>query len=511
MQDLERIEIIRGPGATIFGANAVNGVININTKSAEDTQGLLLNSKIGTDLEFETALRYGGQLGENLHYRIFGKFSQWDGLENSVVGQEGDDWNLASGGFRADYNAGDNGNITFQGNFYNSEELGAASVGVTDSAPGSTLFTGDEEVNSWNFLSKYTKKINEQHQLEVQAYYDNYTRNALLGEFTVETFDIDARHTYRGENHTIVWGVGYRNYELDATNSLSLEFNPSQENYDMLSGFVQDTFNLGSEKFTATIGSKFEYNDFTGFEIQPSGRLTYSHSDRTAFWGGVSRAVRTPSIFEHRGVIRASNVSGTPAGPYAGFQGNPNLDSETLMAYELGFRSQMTDKFRLDVAAYIHEYDDLITITTGLLPGPTTTNNGGAGTTWGVEALANWDVADNWTLIGSFTYFGEDFDVVSNEDDFPEHSFNIQSRLDFGEDWELNAIGYYVDDPDATGSAEDYFRLDVGVTWRPRENMEIAVWGMNLTNDDTVEGTNTLDTTVYTVEPSVYASLSFKF
>ena len=321
------------------------------------------------------------------------------------------------------------------------------------------------------------------------------------------------------QNSSKEGGVEYRfNHDkVDGTVSLVTTPNTANRDTDLITGFLQDTITIVPEKWTLMLGSKFEHNDFTGFEAQPSGRLAWTPNDRNTVWTSVSRAVRTPAridsdlvftpFFADTGLLMGFPPSGVLI-PMS-LTGDPDNKSEVLLAYELGFRTKVTDQLTLDVAGFFNDYDKLILPTA--IPGLLT--NTASAETWGVEAAATWRAAENLRIEGSYSFLHvhSDASLGDVEENSPANQGQIRAYLDVTDDLELNGAAYYVDVA-RNAESQAYIRLDVGLTWRPTENLEVSVWGQNLLDEGHVEFNNPfIQDALAEVQRGVYGQVTLRF
>ncbi|NNF42288.1 MAG: TonB-dependent receptor [Phycisphaerales bacterium] len=524
LEDLDRIEVIRGPGATLWGANAVNGVINITSKPAEDTLGLLLTGGVGSLDQGFGAVRYGGRIDERSAFRVFAKYDNHAAFDALSGGFDAGEWDMYRGGFRYDRVSDDDLRLTLQGDAYST---GHGEERVRVPVPGhltSASASIDQDFRGANVRAKLGHAGGELDGWSVQAYYDR-TEAHGGGQpgFVVErdTFDLDYRQYApfgAEQSHVFMWGLGYRHSRDRTEASSTLGLLPRDRSLDTFAGFLQGTLELSPDELALMVGSKFEHNDYTGFEYQPSARLSWTPDDRQLVWGAVSRAVRTPSrtADDARLTTAFADTGLLAGGPASGMfvplvvAGDPAVESEQLVAYELGYRVVLNDAINLDVATFYHDYEDLITLE---LPAGTFFNRGAADV-YGVEVGSTWTVNDRWKLGASYAFRRIDVDAVTgtgDEDDTPQQQFNLQSYLDLSDDLELNTALYYVDTIPGQG-VEASTRLDVGITWRPTPNVELAVWGQNLLDGRHVEFTDELfQDAALEVERSFYAQLTLRF
>ena len=381
-----------------------------------------------------------------------------------------------------------------------------------------------------NVLGRWTRQFSAASSLSVQMYYDHFAQQQVGTRETQDIYDLDAQHRFPlGERHDIMWGVGYRYTKANFPPNFFLTWTPPNQHSELYSAFVQDEITLSPKLLTVTFGSKFEHNDITGFEIQPSARLLWTPTDKQTVWAAVSRAVRTPSLYESGARVNYS-VSSIPSPPnptplgLVSLFGNPNAESETLIAYELGYRIEPTKRLSFDIAAFLNQYDKLLRfVTNSSFPQgsftvfPQTIENAGSAETFGCELSAQWKVTDQWRLLAGYSCLHVNLDP--NAPAFqgnPENQFQLRSYLDLPWNLEFNAAGYYVDHQVAaaglgTTTIPAYFRLDLGLVWHPTKSLEIGVWGQNLTEDRHAEFPN-LNSSVQTEIPrEVTGRIIWKF
>jgi iron complex outermembrane receptor protein len=525
LEDVERIEVIRGPGATLWGANAVNGVINIITKSAKQTEGLLVTGGGGTEERGFGGVRYGGKLSETARYRFYAKYFNRDDTVLPDGTDAGDAWQMGQGGFRIDWDASDKNRLTFQGDLYGGS-LGQTSTIVSPTPPFRRLNNADTTVAGGNALGRWVHHFSEASDVQLQVYYDRTERRIpLVFSEQRDTFDVDVQHRFPvGQWQDIVWGVGYRFTQDSVGNTFNVSWDPDRRATHLVSIFVQDDITLVPNRLRLTLGSKFEHNDFTGFEIQPNARLAWTPTERQTVWAAVSRAVRIPTRLDHDIRLNAQVIPGTPPTALAVF-GSRNFVSEELLAYELGYRLQPHPRLSLDVAAFYNVYDRLLSIEG---PGPAQPSppavvipfvlaNNLEGETYGVEAWANYQIADWWRWQAGYTYLhmqlrskpgsSDTTSVAGQEGSSPQHRFFLRSWLDLPANLELDTTLRYVDGL-SSQRVRAYVALDVHLGWRPIKNLELAVVGQNLLDNRHREFSSTLRTEI---QRGIYGKVTWRY
>lgn len=532
LEDIERIEVVRGPGGTLWGANAVNGVINIITKSAKDTQGGLLHAGYGDREEGFGAVRYGVKPSKDVYLRTYAKYFNRD----DFVGGN-DQWQAQRGGFRMDWDISYQDALTVQGDVYDGRS--DQRIKVTSLSPPSTRLLADtEDVNGGNVLLRWQRRPSEESDIILQTYFDNTERESRVLDQRIDTYDLDFQHRFLlGDRQEITWGLGYRLVSDELKGSFTVSFDPDKRQTQLFSTFLQDQITI-REDLWLTLGSKFEHNDYTGFEIQPSARFLWQPLPRHALWGAVSRAVRTPVRSEHD--IRFNDTAFTDpiVGPsLVTVLGNEGFESEDLLAYELGYRHQLTQKLSIDVAGFYNTYDNLLTVETGApvfetdpppmhLFIPVKFDNLMYGETYGIELAADWQAMRNWRLSSSYTWLKMNLhlDSASNdrvpedrdddvEGDSPEHQFQIHSYFNLPHNLEQDTALYYVSRLHSEEDISSYTRLDMRLGWHPRNNLELSLSLQNLLEKQNQEITGGAGETFGSSEVprSIYAKITWKF
>jgi iron complex outermembrane receptor protein len=537
LEDIDRIEVIRGPGAALWGANAVNGVINITTKTAKETQGLLVTAGAGTEERGFGSVRYGGQINEQAHYRVYAKYFNRDDSATPSGQPAGDEWDGLRGGFRVDWEHSPPNLLTLQGDIYAGTEHQPYVLPTLTPPTYSTLRPQTIEVAGGNLLGRWTHTFHEDADLRLQAYYDHTRRDLQIFSEDRDTFDLDLQiHHSLGERQDIVWGFGYRHTDsYNLKSNFNLSFVPADRKTEEYSALVQDEIALVHDRLRLTLGSKFEHNDYTGWEIQPSGRLLWTPHTRHSAWASISRAVRTPSRADNDlGLVNSVIPPGVPplslpAPGLVSLVGNPSKLSEILLAYEAGCRVQLHERLTVDVAAFYNDYDrlttfepagqDLSTLPTSIGL-PQTFANLADGETYGGEVAANIQVTDWWRLRPSYSYLqvqlhrkpgSQDTTAESYEGDNPHHQVSLRSEMDLPWHLQLDCMARYVDAL-PNRNIPGYAELDVRLGWWPTKHLEISITGQNLLDSQHPEFQQLIfGPPQAELERGIYGKITFRF
>ena len=527
LEDIDRIEVIRGPGSTLWGANAVNGVINIITRPARDTQGLLLTGGGGTEEQGFGGLRYGGSMGPNAYYRVYARYFNRDDQVLPDGSDSNDRWNMERAGFRIDWDASTDNHLTLQGDLY-SGRLDQTYFLPIPNPPFAQTNQGHLNVNGGNVLGRWSHSFSAGSDLKLQLYYDRTVRDGPVLNEDRDTFDIDLQHHFLlGERQDVVWGAGYRVSSDEIDDTYTVTFNPDQRAIQLFSFFGQDEITLVPDRLRLTLGSKFEHNEFTGFEYQPSVRSSWTPTDRQTVWASISRSVRTPSRAEEDILLR--QLSTVPGVQQVLLQGNREFDSEQMLAYEAGYRWRPRDRISLDVAAFYHDYDHLRSLEPGGFqfgpPGPPVTAvftaaNKLHGETYGIEFAPSWQVTEGWRLQAAYTFLQMQLhhdagsgDTTSERDErrSPHHQFSLRSSMDLLHNVEFDCAFRYVEGlPDF--QIPSYAVVDVRLAWRPLKDLELAIVGQNLLDNRHPEFQSLFIPTERTeVQHSVYGKVTWRY
>ena len=528
LQDVERIEVIRGPGGTLWGANAVNGVINIITKSSADTQGDMVSVTAGNEVKGIGVARHGGKFSNGVNYRVYAKYSDYD--EGYSSGDAHDDWRTGQLGFRSDWIQTDRDSVTFQGDYYRGKAGQQVSIPDGPAGPPPTTINqvvDDTETNGGNLLFRWSHMIDKSADFALQIYYDHVGVDGEVLYEDRDTFDIDFQHRFHWmEAHDVVWGFDYRFTQDNSDNNQTFELDPSTRSVNLYGTFVQDEIRL-RDNLRLTLGTKLEHNDFTGFEYQPNVRLAWAMSSTQTLWGAVSRAVRTPARGESDVMLRLVPSPAADPGIPVYAEGDDDYDSEDLVAYELGYRLNYHNSWSFDAAVFYNDYDKLRTLDPSVDPGPPPSvrlpfDNNMSGETYGLELASQWQVRNGWRLNASYSWLDMNLHLDNNsadtvskssEDVSPSSKAAIWSAFDFGNNLQFDAALRYVGDIEVNGvEIDSYVEADLRLGWEARPGLELSLIGQNLLDNHHPEFLpDFIQTRPTEVERSIYGRVSWNF
>ncbi|MEI2657699.1 MAG: TonB-dependent receptor [Nitrosomonas sp.] len=535
MEDIERIEIIRGPAATVWGTNAVNGVINVITKNAASTQGALLTAGGGSFEHGFGSARYGGKINEDTPFRIYAKGFSRDNTVSLSGGNAHDQWHSVRGGFRLDHARGID-QFTLQGEGFFNATGNTTSQNYPISNP---IQIGTQEGGYMRF--RWDRVFSDQSSLMFQAAYDrNHFRLLPIMEYKAESVDIDFQHRFPlFDKHNLIWGGHYRANHNKVINTEIMQFNPQERTNHFFSGFIRDEVALIPKHLLFSLGTRVDHNDFTGLEIQPSTRLTWVPNSQNSVWIAISRAVRTPSRTEQDARVTYGNLtnllgmSNLPVSIHGILQGINSFDSEKLLAYELGYRHQFSSRASIDIAGFVNDYSNLrdfsfgaLALSSGLpqqLILPIFPNNKAAALTYGFEVAADWKPLEKWRLQGNYSYLNihtslsnelfRNFDPTSGGASKvnPQHQLSFRSNYDITEKLELNLWLRYTSNI-SFYNIPSYAAMDAKLIWKPMRNVELFAVGQNLLSGSHREfEADTLSSVSTLIPRGVYVGAQWRF
>jgi iron complex outermembrane receptor protein len=470
LEDIDRIEIVSGPGGSLWGANAVNGVINVITKSAADTKGAYASVSGGSFLHDSATVRYGGTAGTTAAWRVYAQRMDRDHTVTPTGADYADAWDMTQVGGRFEWTPSKTNGVVLDA---------AAYRGTYDAAPS------DAATNGQHVLGRWTHTTSPSAALSLQAYVDRTWRDDPRSTISDEllTADVDLQQRLAvGARHQLVFGAGARLMHDETGHTTAfVALLPAERRLRLFNLFAQDEIMVVPARLAVTVGSKLEHNTYSGFEVQPTVRVAWTPSDRRTLWGAVSRAVRSPSRLDVDYHIPARIIEvGT-----LGVNGGPEFDSEKLVAYEVGYRIEPAATVALSVAAFFNHYDDLYSVEAVRGTMTYQIENGTLGDSSGVETEAAWQPVAWWRLRGGYTYFRKDLDnkpghfydpaALGND---PAHQLVLQSMMDFSRGWHLDVVHRVFSELPAP-RVPTLATADVRVAWE-RNGWELSVVGQNL-------------------------------
>ena len=562
LEDIDHIEVIRGPGGALWGSNAVNGVVNIITKDSKVTQGLMVSVLGGkpfysagtTGPDAVNALgsaRFGGKLGEDVYYRVYGQAANAEPAMELAGGTAHDDWYDFRGGFRADLHQ-DQDQWTFEGealkSYANYENYNTGNSPIYNPYTLQNFNDLNTTIDQHaDVLARFTRDFQDDSEIQVLGYYDydNNTKANTSPIVNEGTANLEFQHRFwLGSVNEMTWGGSFRDTAAEFFDPINWVYTPENQNEVIYGGFLQDRLTLAQDQLYLTAGAKMENNPYTGWEFQPSGRLLWTPDLVNSFWAGVSRSVRIPTLLSETNNVYLAGIPAGAFGPgtpstntFGGSIPNPQLKSEVLVSYELGYRTNPTKETSVDIAAFYNHYSDLVALApiAGTYYSPAggvisdfggnlpvfQDQNTGTGDIDGVEISAKWDPAKNLHLSTAYTYQSYNQALVNASNiEFgappPHNMVNGRVNYELVHGLELNTAVYFTDttflsDPNTTVSpTPEYTRWDLGADWKATDNLEWSVWGQNL-NGAHQETLQSFGVSSVEVVPSLYTQMTLRY
>jgi len=565
--DVDHIEVIRGPGGTLWGSNAVYGIVNIITKDAKLTQGFISSTVAASRiypsgvsgpsaLAGGAVLRYGGKLSEETFYRVYLQGNNQNPFVNpkadlyeAALGETWNDaWHDLRGGFRADLHSGQD-HLTLEGDvqkgWFNYARLTTDVTSFFD--PKTFVYGNDLNTNiafDVNLLARWTRDFEDGSQLQVLGYFDHRNLSTAKDDRStnVNQLDLEFQHRFRlGDWNEVTWGGNFRNIADQFKDPINIYFSPDEQELNIYSGFLQDRVTLAPERLFVTLGLKLENNPFTGTEWQPSGRVLFTPDERNSLWGAVSRAVRIPYQIGDSAYIYLAGVPQDGMGPgtppvdtYSALVPNPDLASETLLSYEFGYRTSPSQDLSLDLAAFYNHYEGLFSFESlvGTYPSPAggvidsslgvvQAQNTGTGNIYGVELSVKWEPLADLKLNGTYTY--QDYDralIAASNIEMgavpPHHLANLWGSFKPVPELELDTALYFTADSILYDSnsidsvTKEFLVWNLGVTFRPHSGLALSLWGMDLQGAHS-ETLRSAFISPAQVVPTVYGKLTLEY
>jgi iron complex outermembrane receptor protein len=533
LEDIERIEVIRGPGAALWGTNAVNGVINIITKKASETQGGLVSAGGGNLDEGFGLFQYGGKAGSNGYYRVFAKGFQDSAMQLPNGQPAQDPWAMSHGGFRADWKLSSHDSLSAQGEIHYG---GASSLGMVITSLTPLVSSVEQEHRSLkgqDGMVQWTHTVSDQSGFKVQFYFDHSVQSASILSGDVNTVSLGVEdHFGLGARQGITWGGEVRYLEIKTNGTQVSSFTPAHFVNTVFSVFVQDQIALIPSKLQLMLGVTFEGDDQPGRDVEPDARLLWAPSQKNSIWLAASRANRDSSLTDI-GIRYVAQAFVGPGGITEAVTvfGNPNLKDEAENSFQAGYRTQVSKKLDFDLTGYFNVHSHIRGETMGTPftetdPGgpvlilPLVFNNLVSGETHGVELSANWKPYTFWRLSGGYTWLNGSFrddspgavgDPTAGILSAPHHEFNIRSYLDLPHRFQFDSSFYYAGKIDQ-GDVQAYPRLDARLGWKFKERQELSVVGQNLLSPRHFEfPAQTTPFNNSLIKRSVYGKWTFQF
>jgi iron complex outermembrane recepter protein len=537
IDDIERIEVIRGPGAAMWGTNAVNGVINIINKSAKASQGGLIAGGGGSQATSTGAVRYGGEAAPGAFYRVGAQNTTYDPLQILSSASPSHGWVNHSGDFRLDWDISAKDSLLVSGGVYQSA-VGAIVPAATISSPNAP--PADDRITSdgGNVTARWQHVYSDTSSIEAHFSCEHMLRNDPQSKFDLDVFDYGfQQHKQAGSRNDVIWGFSGRQDSFHSTPTLALRLNPLNSSRDEVALFAEDEIALIPNKLSFIMGAQVSHTETIGYAIQPTARLLWTPTKSLSSWIAVSRAERTPSLSDRGLDYYESPItipSGSPSIPsllgVVHVMGNPSAQSETVLAYEAGQRLQAAKQISFDVSTFYNIYQHLSSLSTGApalafssgipyLEIPVSYENDRHGESYGAELSTTWNATTRWRLLGGYNWLRAEthsapgdasVDEVRTSSATPHHQWIARSNFDLTRTIQIDAALYYYAAMPQTGIPQ-HLRGDLRIGWRPSAKIELSIGVQDAFEANHLEYESTRFTQLSEVPRNFYGKVTWKF
>ena len=531
IEDIDRVEVIRGPGGTLWGANAVNGIINIVTRHAAESAGTLLEAGGGGERRF-ASLRQGFAVGTG-NVRVYANYFDRARSAATTAAPVRDDVHMARTGLRADFDRASGDRLTLIANAFRGSVGENLTYVAQPQPPWAQRHYFDAEVAGADVLARGSRRWSEDSETELQLYYDVYHRDQRILEGQLHNADLTLQHQFRLGTHRLVAGAGYRRTWDETSGSFAAWFEPDSRTTHLFTGFLHEEVDLVPDRLRVSVGAKVERNSFTGLEWQPNARLWYSPRPQHDLWLAVSRPLRTPSRGDDdlHAILTSlpadSLFDGAPP-TLVRVDNSRSFETERMLAVDAGYRVGLSPAWFADLSVFHNRYANLLTQEPGLpvavaaatpyLILPLRTQNLADAWSAGAELVLDWQASATWQLRGVYSYLyldvnldGDSRDTVteSYEDGSPRHQASLRCLADLWP-WSLSATGRWVDDLARLG-IDAYATADARLARSLGDGLEVSLTGRNLLQADHQEAiSSTIGAAPAAVEREVYLTLTWR-